>query len=172
MRLVDVLLCLPLLPILMVLIYFWGRNILYIIFLIAIFGWLGLSRMVRSQVLSFKEMPFIESARASGAGRFYIMFKHLVPNVMPLVMTDFILTIPGAILLEAALSFIGFGDPSTPTWGREYSFMQEVGTASTMVSKWWWALPPGLMITILCVGFVFVGHAIDEIVNPRLRRRR
>jgi len=172
MRIVDILLCLPVLPLLMVLIYFWGRNILYVIFLIAIFGWLGLARVIRSQVLSLKEMPFIECAKASGASGVYIMFKHLLPNVMPVVMTDFILTIPGAILTEAALSFIGFGDPSTPTWGREYSFMQSVGSVSTIIKKWWWSLPPGLMITILCVGFVFLGHAIDEIINPRLRRRR
>jgi ABC-type dipeptide/oligopeptide/nickel transport system permease subunit len=171
MRIVDILICLPLLPLLLVLIYMWGRNILYIVLLIAVFGWLGLSRMVRSQILSIREMPFVESARASGASSFYIMFRHLVPNVMPLVMTDFILTIPGAILLEAALSFIGFGDPSTPTWGREYSFMQDVAT-STLAQKWWWSIPPGLMITMLCVGFVFLGHAIDEIINPKLRRRR
>lgn len=172
MRVVDILLCLPLLPLLMVLIYFWGSNILYIIFLIAIFGWLGLSRMVRSQVLSLREMPFVECARAAGAPRSHIMFRHLVPNVLPIVLTDLILSIPGAILLEAALSFLGFGDPRTPTWGREYGYMQRLGGASKIIRNWWWTIPPGLMITILCVGFVFLGHAIDEVVNPKLRRRR
>jgi len=170
MRTVDILLCLPLLPILMLLItMLQQRSILYIVLLIAIFGWQGLARMVRSQVLSLREMPFVECAVASGASRPYIIFKHLLPNVMPLALADLVLSVPGAILLEAALSFIGFGDISTPTWGREYAGME---SAAVKVDYWWWMLPPGIAITILCVGFVFLGHAIDEIVNPRLRRRR
>jgi len=174
MRLVDIMLCIPVLPLLMALVTFFGRNIMYIILIIAVFGWQGLSRLIRSQVLSLREMAFIESAIASGANRAYIMIRHLIPNVLPVALADFILSVPGAILFEAALSYIGFGDPTTPTWGREYSIMQEVGgiyDPSTGV-YWWWFLPPGLAITLLCIAFVFVGHAVDEIVNPRLRRRR
>jgi ABC-type dipeptide/oligopeptide/nickel transport system permease subunit len=171
MRVVDILLCLPLLPILMLLItMLQQRSILYIVLLIAVFGWQGLARMVRSQVLSLREMPFVECAVASGASRPYIIFKHLLPNVMPIALSDLVLSVPSAILLEAALSFIGFGDISTPTWGREYAMMQIEGANPS--DAWWWMLPPGIAITILCVGFVFLGHAIDEIVNPRLRRRR
>lgn len=174
MRTVDVLLCLPVLPLLMVLVTFFGRSIIYIILIIAIFGWQGLSRLIRSQILSIREAPFIDCAKASGGSDAYIMGKHLLPNVMPIAVADFILAVPGAILLEAALSFIGFGDPSAPTWGREYSIMQEMGNVfiSGKGIIWWWFIPPGLAITILCVSFVFIGHAIDEIVNPRLRRRR
>lgn len=171
MRIVDILLCLPLLPILMLLItMLQQRSVLYIVLLIAIFGWQGLARMVRSQVLSLREMPFVECAVASGASRPYIIFKHLLPNVMPLALADLVLSVPSAIIVEASLSFIGFGDLSTPTWGREYATMQIEG--ANPPEAWWWMLPPGIAITILCVGFVFLGHAIDEIVNPRLRRRR
>mgnify|MGYP000091245704 CR=1 FL=1 len=174
MRLVDILLCLPVLPILMVMVTFFGRSIMYIILIIAIFGWQGLSRLIRSMVLSIREAPFIECARASGGTTGYIMAKHLLPNVLPIALADFILAVPGAIILEAALSFIGFGDPTTPTWGREYSIMQELGAVFQVGPGiiWWWFIPPGLCITLLCVAFVFIGHAVDEIVNPRLRRRR
>jgi len=81
-----------------------------------------------------------------------------------------VLSVPGAIMTEAAISFIGLGDPSTPTWGRmlNYAF----GGGGFWHLSWWWILPPGLAIIFLTLAFVFVGHALDEIVNPRLRRRR
>jgi ABC-type dipeptide/oligopeptide/nickel transport system permease subunit len=171
MRTVDILLCLPSLPLLMVLVYMYGRNVWYIIILIAVFGWLGLSRVIRSQILSLREMAFVECAAASGASRNYIMFRHLLPNVLPIIISDFVLSVPAAIMFEASLSFIGFGDPSTPTWGREFNRMWIEGGAFVNFS-WWWVLPPGIAISILCMAFVFLGHAVDEIVNPRLRRRR
>ena len=171
MRLVDILLCLPVLPLLMVLVYMYGRNVWYIVILIAVFGWQGLSRVIRSQVLSLRESAFVECAVASGASRAYIMFRHLIPNVLPIVLADFVLSVPGAIMTEASLSFIGFGDPTTPTWGREFNIMWTEGGAFTYFC-WWWIFPPGIAITLLCLAFVFLGHAVDEIVNPRLRRRR
>lgn len=170
MRLVDVLLCLPVLPLLIVLVSLFGRSVWYIVLIIAVFGWQGLARLIRSQTLSIREMSFIESATASGASKSYIMTKHIIPNIMPIALADMVLTIPGAIILEAALSFIGFGDPSTPTWGREFNMAWEAGAFSQFI--WWWVVPPGIMITVLCLAFVFMSYAIDEIVNPRLRRRR
>lgn len=171
MRLVDILLCLPVLPLLMMLVYMYGRNVWYIVILIAVFGWQGLSRVIRSQVLSIREAAFVECAVASGASKSYIMFRHLVPNVLPIVLADFVLTVPGAIMTEASLSFIGFGDPTTPTWGREFNIMWTEGGAFSQFA-WWWILPPGIAIILLCAAFIFLGHAVDEIVNPRLRRRR
>lgn len=171
MRFVDVLICLPALPILMVLVSLFGRNVWYIVLIIAVFGWQGLSRMIRSQTLSIREMSFIECATASGASRSYIMFKHVVPNILPIALADMVLSIPGAIILEAALSFIGFGDPTTPTWGREFNLAFSEGSGFSQFI-WWWVVPPGIAITSLCLAFVFISHAIDEIVNPRLRRRR
>jgi peptide/nickel transport system permease protein len=115
-------------------------------------------------------MPFMESARASGAGTSYLIFRHLIPNVFPLAMASMILAVPGAILSEAALSFLGFGDPFAPTWGKMLHEAQAEGAFGSLA--WWYIIPPGLAITFLCVAFVFIGHALDEIVNPRLRRRR
>jgi ABC-type dipeptide/oligopeptide/nickel transport system permease subunit len=171
MRLVDVLLCLPALPILLVLVALFGRSVWYIVLIIAVFGWQGLARMIRAQTLSIREMSFIECAQASGGSKSYIMTRHVMPNIMPIALADMVLTIPGAIVLEAALSFIGFGDPTTPTWGREFNLAFSVGSGFSDLI-WWWVIPPGIAITLLCLAFVFVSHSIDEIVNPRLRRRR
>uniref|UniRef100_A0A7C4VUY9 ABC transporter permease n=1 Tax=Fervidobacterium pennivorans TaxID=93466 RepID=A0A7C4VUY9_FERPE len=168
MRVVDVLLCIPVLPILLVLVRYFSANVFLIVVLIAIFGWQGLSRVIRSRVLSLKEMAFIESARASGASDFYLIMHHLIPNVTPIAIPALILSIPGAIITEASLSFLGFGDPNAATWGRILYGAYQLGG----LPAWWVWLPPGLAITILCLGFVFIGHAVDEIVNPRLRMRR
>ena len=170
MRIVDVLLCLPFLPLLLTLVFIFGKNIFYIVLFIAIFGWQGLSRMIRSRVLALRETAFVECARASGASRFYIMIKHLVPNVLPIAFSSLVLSVPSAILFEAALSFLGFGDPRVPTWGK--MLHQAYGFGAFTNLAWWWLVPPGLAITTLCLAFVFMGHALDEVVNPRLRRRR
>ncbi|UCH31306.1 MAG: ABC transporter permease [Candidatus Bathyarchaeota archaeon] len=170
MRIVDVLLCLPVLPLLLTLAAYWSPNVYYLVIIIAIFGWQGLSRIIRSRVLSLREMPFIESAKASGASSSYLIFRHLIPNVFPLAMASLVLAVPGAILTEAALSFLGFGDPLAPTWGKMLHEAQAEGAFAELA--WWYVIPPGIAITFLCLAFVFIGHALDEIVNPRLRRRR
>jgi ABC-type dipeptide/oligopeptide/nickel transport system permease subunit len=171
MRFVDLLMALPVLPLLMVLTSKFGRNIWYIVLFVAFFGWQGLSRVIRSKVLSLREAPFVESAMASGASRTHIMLRHVIPNVLPVILSDFVLSVPGAIVAEASLSFLGFGDPATFTWGREFNIMWIQGGAF-IVLAWWWIIPPTVAITLLCLAFVFLGHALDEIVNPKLRRRR
>ena len=168
MRVVDVLLCIPVLPILLVLTRYFEPNVYFIVVLIAIFGWQGLSRVIRSRVLSLKEMAFIESAKASGASDSYLITRHLIPNVLPIAMSAMVLAVPGAIITEASLSFLGFGDPNSATWGRMLYHAYQLGG----LESWWVWVPPGLAICAICIGFVFMGHAIDEIVNPRLRRRR
>jgi len=170
MRVVDILLCLPFLPLLLTLVFLFGKNIFYIVLFIAVFGWQGLSRVIRSQVLSLRETAFVECARASGASKFYVITKHLVPNVLPIAFASLVLAVPSAILFEAALSFLGFGDPRVPTWGK--MLHQAFGFGAFTHLAWWWLLPPGIAITTLCLAFVFMGHALDEVVNPRLRRRR
>jgi peptide/nickel transport system permease protein len=170
MRMVDILLCLPVFPLLLALVYIFGLNIFYIIVLLAIFGWQGLARVVRSQVLSMRESVFIESAKAIGAGKFHIILEHIVPNVLPVAFAAMILAVPAAIIAEAGLSFLGFGDPNTATWGRMLYEARQADAFRQLA--WWWIVPPGLAITLLSLSFVFIGHAVDEIVNPRLRRRR
>jgi peptide/nickel transport system permease protein len=172
MRMVDILICLPILPIILVLTAMFGYNVYFVVLVIAIFGWQGLSRVIRSQVLSLREMPFVESAIASGGSKSYIMVRHIIPNVLPIALTSLVLSVPSAIILEAALSFLGFGDPFAPTWGKMLQNAQNTGAFSPTILAWWDVLPSGLAITFLCLSFVFIGHAVDEIVNPKLRRRR
>ena len=170
MRLVDLLLCLPIFPLLLALVLMFGRDLYLIMFLLALLSWMGLSRTVRSQVLSLREMAFVESAIASGATKGYILVKHIIPNITPLVFTSMMLSIPGAILSESSLSFLGFGDPKVMSWGRIINNAMNFGAFPR--GAWWWIFSPAVAIMLLSAGFVFVSHALDQIINPRLRQRK
>jgi len=103
----------------------------------------------------------------TGASSVRIMFRHLTPNVMPLVFLYMTFAVSGAVLLEAALSFIGLGDPNTPSWGQMLSTVQQ----ADLLRAYWWLLPPGLGITVLSLAFFLTGRAFEQIINPRLRTR-
>lgn len=169
MRFTDMLLVLPSLPLLLVLIAVLGPSLWNIIMLIGLLGWMGFARVVRSQVLSLKERPFIEAAKAIGAGKFYTIMKHILPNVISLVYVSLALSVPSAILSEAALSWLGLFDPTVVSWGR---MLHDAMAYERSVDKWWWIGPPGLCIAILSLSFILIGYAIDDILNPRLRKRR
>ncbi|MBI5000845.1 MAG: ABC transporter permease subunit [Euryarchaeota archaeon] len=168
MRFTDVILVLPGLPLLIILAALLSPSIWNIVLIIAIVGWGGIARVIRAEVLSLKERPFIDSARVSGASKARIMFRHIAPNVLPLAMLYMTFGVSGAILSEAALSFIGLGDPRTMSWG----IMLQAVSNQNALANWWWLLPPGLCITLVCMAFFLIGRAFDQIVNPRLRRRR
>jgi len=167
MRFTDVILVLPSLPLLIIMAALLEPSIWNIVFIIGITGWGGPARMIRSQVLSLKERPFIDSARVTGASKMRIMFKHIAPNVLPLGLLYMTFYVGGAILSEASLAFIGLGDPRTMSWGMMLNFVQH----SNALANWWWLIPPGLCITLVCMAFFLIGRAFDEIVNPRLRKR-
>lgn len=167
MRTNDVLLTIPALPFLIVLTAVIGPSIWSVIILIGFLGWMGIARLIRSQVLSLKTKAFVEASRASGGGTRHIIRKHLVPNVMTMAYTQLALTVPGAIVTEAALSFLGLGDPFLQTWGKMLHDVQYYGA----VAEWWWAVPPGICIALLSMAFVFIGYALDDIFNPKLRKR-
>jgi peptide/nickel transport system permease protein len=169
MRIVDFLLVIPGLPLMMVLAAFLGANIQNIIIVIAILGWTGTSRLIRSQVLAEKNKAYVESARAIGASDTYIMFRHILPNVTPILFANITLGVVGAILSEAGLSFLGLTNPLDPSWGRMLADANTGGAFS--YGAWWVVLFPGLMITLLSLSFTFVGHTLDQVLNPRLRER-
>jgi len=152
------------------LVFIFGRNLFFIILFITLLSWMSLARVIRSQVLSIRELPFIESAKASGAKVWYILVRHIMPNVLPVAFITLIVSIPGAILLEAALSFLGWGDPTLVTWGRMLNYAMRFEGFSRLA--WWWFLPPGIAMLLVCAAFIFLSHALDQVVNPRLRRRR
>ena len=170
MRFTDVILVMPFLPLIIVFAAVMGPSIWNIIIAITLVGWPGTARIIRSQVLSLKERPFIDAARVTGASNVRIMFKHIIPNVLPLAFLYMTFAVTGAILGEASLSFIGLGDPTTMSWGMMLYNISH-GSGYTLTA-WWWLLPPGLAITFLVLGFFLVGRAFEEIINPRLRRRR
>jgi peptide/nickel transport system permease protein len=167
MRVNDILLTIPGLPFLIVLTAVLGPTILSVIILIGFLGWMGIARLIRSQVLTLKTKAFVEASRASGGGTWHIIRVHLIPNVMTMAYTQLALTVPGAIVTEAALSFLGLGDPFLQTWGKMLHDVQYYGA----VAEWWWAVPPGLCIALLSMSFVFIGYALDDIFNPKLRGR-
>jgi len=165
MRITDALLVIPTLPLLIVLIAVLQPSVWNIIFAIGVLGWMGFARTVRSQTLSLKERAFIEAAKASGAGTFHIIRQHIIPNVMSLVYVSLATGVPSAIISEAALSWLGLFDPNVISWGKM------LHDAQSYIEQWWWIVPPGLCIAILSLAFILIGYAIDEILNPKLRRR-
>ncbi|MEM2218093.1 MAG: ABC transporter permease subunit, partial [Thermofilaceae archaeon] len=108
--------------------------------------------------------------RALGASDVYILFKHILPQLTPIVYITLVLNVPGAILLESSLSFLNLGDPRVPSWGRMLYNARYSGAFSRML--WWWVVPPGVMITLLAMSFVLIGQTLDEVFNPKLRARR
>ncbi len=169
MRFVDFLLVIPSLPLMMVLAIFLGKSTFNIIVVIAILGWTGTARLIRSQVLAEKNKAYVESARAIGASDTYIMFRHVLPNVTPILFANITLGVVGAILAEAGLSFLGLTDIEEPSWGRMLADAQN--GAAFIRGAWWVVVFPGLMITLLSLSFTFVGHTLDQVLNPRLRER-
>jgi len=169
MRFADMLLVIPFLPLLIVLMAVLGAKIENLIVLMGLLGWMGFARQVRSQVLSLRERPFVEAAKAAGAGRGHILMRHILPNVMGLVYVTLATSVPSAIVSEAALSWLGFFDPWRMSWGRMLHDAQQYGLSTY---AWWWVIPPGLCIAALAFSFILLGFALDEVLNPKLRIRR
>ncbi len=171
MRITDLFLSLPTLPLMMIMLALFGRGLQNVIIVIAILGWTGTARMVRSEALSLRERPLTEAAHALGANDLYILFRHIFPNTLPLVLANMILGVVNAILSEAGIAFLGFVDiHGQPSWGIILHWASNNG--ALLNNMWWWIVPPGLLIMLTALGFVFVSHAADKVVNPRLRGRR
>jgi len=170
MFLTDTLLFMPILPLIIAISVFIGKSLYLEIALIALLSWMGLARNIRAYVMSLRDSMYVEAAKAVGASDIYIIFRHILPQLSPLIYISLVMRIPGAILLEATLSFLNLGDPSVPSWGRMLYNARYAGAFFRFM--WWWIIPPGLAITFLALAFILLGHALDEILNPRLRVRR
>jgi peptide/nickel transport system permease protein len=168
MRINDVFYSLPTLPLLVILSVTIGRSIFLITGFLVIFGWVGMAKISRSLALQIKSLQYIEAARLMGQSDTKIIFKHIIPQLLPLTFASIAIAVPSAILGEAALSFLGLGDPSIPTWGQILHDAHSAGAMSR--GLWWWIVPPGLMIAITGLAFVLIGNALDSIVNVRARR--
>jgi peptide/nickel transport system permease protein len=169
MRLTDVFLVIPWLPLAMVLAAAWGQNYWIIILIIGITCWPGTARIVRADVLRVRELQFIERAKAIGSSNEHIMQKHILPNVFPLIFANTILVVAIAILSETTLSFLGLGDPLNFSWGTMLHYAWDSGAAG--LPAWWYLLPPGIAIVFVVLAFTFMGTAFDEVLDPKLRKR-
>lgn len=169
MRLVDVCLTIPMLPLMIVLAAFLGSSYWNIILVIGILSWASPARVVRSQVLTVKNRGYIQAVKCLGGKPPYIMIKHVLPQTFSIIVSQFILLSSRAILLETSLSFLGLGDVTQKSWGIILYYAQ--AKSAFLTDRWlWWILPPGLCITLLVIAFTYVGNALEDIMNPRLRK--
>jgi peptide/nickel transport system permease protein len=145
-------------------------GLIAIVIVIGITSWSSTARIIRSQTLSLKERAFVDRARVIGAGNGHIMRRHILPNVINLIVANAVLVFAGAVLTETTLSFVGLGDPFQPSWGQLLDAAREVGAPG--LGAWWYFVPPGLCIVLVVFAFTLVGNALDDLLNPKRRARR
>jgi len=169
MRITDWFLVIPFLPTAIVLAAVLERSLWTVIAVIGITSWPSSARLIRSQVLSVRERLYVDRARALGAGRLHVVSKHILPNVTPLILASATLAVPISILTETTLSFLGLGDPTSVSWGGMLDQAQQASAVTA--GHWWYYLPPGLAIMIVVLAFTIFGRALEEVLDPRLRKR-
>ncbi len=168
MRLVDIMLVIPTLPLTIVLTNIFGKSYFMIVFIFTLFGWQGLSRVIRSQVLVLKNSNYIKAAELAGASKARIMFKHILPGVTHLLIMSTAMTSAGIMVAEAGLSFLGLGDPTAISWGKMLAEVQSGG--ALLFGHWWWIAAPGIGIFLAIFSFMRIGMALEEIFNPRMKQ--
>lgn len=164
MRLADVVLAFPSLLLAMVVMYTLGSSILNMFIALSIINWAGTARVVRAQTLSLKEKEFVEAARSMGVSRFKIVFRHILPNCLPNLIVLFTLDIPGAIMWESSMSFLGVGDPNAASWG----LMVSQGKSYAYMCPWL-ILAPGLAILVTVMAFNFLGDGLRDAIDPYMK---
>ncbi len=173
MRLVDVLLSIPTFPLLMLLAMYFGGSLWNLILIIAVLGWMGESRLIRGYFLSLKESEFVEAAFAIGASSRRIIFRHIMPNALAVLLVSVTLSVGGIILYEAALSYLGLGiQPPTPSWGNMLQRSMEYILGAPTKSggpPWWLTFYPGLMIFLTALSVNFMGDGLRDALDPRLK---
>ena len=162
-RVVDVMYGLPFLPLVIVLVFINGVTTTNIILGIVAKSWLNNAIVVRGQVLSLSKRPFVEAAEASGASDFRIMWRHILPNVLPLGFIYLAQDAAFAILIQASLAFLGLADFTQVSWGTMLQWIQVQGYIYTAP---WWLIPPGIMIALLAASFYFIGYSLEDVMNP------
>jgi peptide/nickel transport system permease protein len=167
MRITDYFLVIPDLPLAIVVAAVWGASLTHLMFVIALLLWTTTARIVRAQVKSVRERVYVKRARSLGASDLRIIFRHVLPQIGPLLVANVVLTVAVAIFLETALSFLGLGDPTAITWGSiiEFAFLRTAISAGA----WWAVIPAGLCVAFVIMGCFWLGQAIEDALNPRLK---
>ncbi|HET8990609.1 MAG TPA: ABC transporter permease [Acidimicrobiales bacterium] len=164
MRITDFFLVLPTLPLIIVLAALFGQSVIVTSLVIGLTSWPQTARIIRSQVLSLRERPLVQRVRSLGAGDLRIMRVHILPNVAPLIFANLALVLSGAILAQAALAFLGLGDPVQVSWGTTLHNAFDSGAMSS--GAWWYVLTPGVGIVAMVLAFSLIGHSLDRVLNP------
>jgi len=165
MRLTDIAFGIPFFPFAVLLVALLKPSIWNIIITISCLLWRSVARVTRAQVLSLRERAFVRAARVAGASDLRIMYVHIFPNILPMVLLYVAIGIAYAVLSEASLSFLGFGDPQVVSWG---SMLYDAYTTGSISRAWWWTLPPGLCITLFVISVFLIARDWELIANPRL----
>jgi peptide/nickel transport system permease protein len=168
MTIVQIIINIPVLFILIILAITIGRSLFLIVGFFILFGWIGMALISRSMGLQIKSYAYVEAAKLMGESDTRIVFRHIIPQLLPFAFATIALSVPAAILGESGLSFIGLGDPTIPTWGVILHDAQSANAAAR--GMWWWILPPGMMIGITSVSFVLISRALESIVNPKKKK--
>ncbi|MFJ8313658.1 MULTISPECIES: ABC transporter permease [unclassified Streptomyces] len=169
MRITDWFLVMPTLVLAIVLATVMSHSVWTVILAIGVTSWPTTARLVRAQTIAVESRPYIERARALGGGHGHIMTRHVLPNVMPLVLAQTTLGISNAILTEATLAFLGLGDPTVVSWGGMLQDAREAGAVSS--GHWWYLAPPGIAIALVALSFTLCGRAVEAVLNPKLGAR-
>jgi len=171
MRITEIFLVIPFLLILLVFLRVvttlapsGGGGLSTVTLIIGLFSWAANARIIRGEVLRVKQFEYIEASKSLGASRSRIIFRHILPNVLHIIIVLTTLMIAGAILVEAGISFLGFGDPNSITWGQQLQ-----GASEAVKEAWWEGIFPGLFITLLVFGFSLLGNGLRDALDPRLR---
>ncbi len=167
-RVAELMMIIPVLPILILISFIYHIRIWTLLAILVAFGIVGATtKTVRSMVPSIKEEQYILAAKSYGAGSWRIIFKHIFPRVLPYTFSLIATAVPAYIFLEAALSFLGLGDPILPTWGKILGDAEVANAA--YYGYWWWIVLPAACIGITAMAFALLGYAFDKVINPRLR---
>jgi len=141
-----------------------------IVVVIGLTSWASTARIIRSQTLSVRERMYVDRARVIGGGRGHIMRRHILPNVINLIVANTVLVFAGAIFTETTLAFIGLGDPFSPSWGQLLNAAQTAGAPG--LGAWWMIVPPAFCVVVVILSFTLVGNALDDVLNPKAGLRR
>lgn len=167
MRLTDVFMGVPFLPFIIVILSLTGKSLFTIVMAMTVIMWRSNARVIRSQVLSLRQRPFVDAARITGAGNLKIIYFEIAPNILPITLVNVAFALAWAIITEASIGFLGFGDPEVMSWG---TIIYRAFASQMSYRAWWWVVPPGAAIMILVTAVYFIGRAYEEMINPRLRR--
>ena len=166
MRVVDAFIVIPMVIVIILVAAYLKPSIVVLIFLLSLLSWQGGARVMRAQALSLKERGHIAAARSFGAHRFYIAWRHIVPDLGPILLVDFIYSIRRAVFMEAGLAFMGITDPTVVSWGM----MMRDALSFSYLNVWqWWLIPTGVALSLTIVGLTLIEYAAEPVIEPRLR---